>query len=225
MLQLQLCQSTRWSQNATTVVGSSNGLFGLTSTRLNTNRGLFITDDDTLYIADTVNDRIAIVRSGSPVITGTFGSGPGTAVNQFQRPFDVSVTETSIYVLDTYNYRVQKWTRAGSNPVTVVGITGIQGTASSNTTIGTSYNLFVDKYDNVFVSDTDNHRVMRFEPNISFGVRVAGTGVSGAGSDQLTKPEKIFVDGIGTLYIVDSGNARIQCFIRQLRSNISLIFS
>ena len=42
------------------------------------------------------------------------------------------------------------------------------------------------------------------------GIRVAGTGVSGSGANQLSSPSKVFVDADGNLYVVDSDNLRVQ---------------
>ena len=133
--------------------------------------------------------------------------------NQFQEPTDVFITNTSIFVLDALNYRVQVWPRNGANGTTVAGITGSAGNSSSTTTFGYSYGIHVDNAGYLYVSDQPNHRVLRFPPGSvsgTSGVVVAGTGTSGSAPSQLNAPSRIFVDGAKTIYIADSANHRIQ---------------
>ena len=144
------------------------------------------------------------------------GSGPGTASNQFREPTDLVVTNTSIYVLDALNYRVQMWPRYGSSGSTVAGITGSAGNSSSTATFGYSYGIYVDNGGYLHVSDQANHRVLRFPPSSTSGtsgIVVAGTGTPGSAPSQLNAPYRIFVDGARTIYIADSANHRIQRWV------------
>ena len=136
----------------------------------------------------------------------------GSGADQFNQPTDVFVTNTSIYVLDKNNYRVQKWPRNGVNGTTVAG-TGSAGIPTDNNAFGSSNGIFVDKYDYVYVSDTANNRVLRFPPDSTSGtngVVVAGTGISGTGPSQLNAPYGIFVDDGQNIYIADTSRHRIQ---------------
>ncbi|CAF4091072.1 unnamed protein product, partial [Adineta steineri] len=66
----------------------------------------------------------------------------------------------------------------GTNATIVVGITGTAGGALSNTTIGVSYQMFVDSSSNIYVLDYTNHKVLLFPPNSTSGttgVMIAGT--------------------------------------------------
>ena len=126
-------------------------------------------------------------------------------------PADIAVTATSVYVLDRGNYRVVKWLTNGSNPVTVAGVNGTTGTSLS--TFASFYFIFVDQYDNLYVSDTYNHRVLLFNASSLGGMNgklVAGTGSLGSSTTKLNTPNGLFVDGSGTLYIADFNNHRIQ---------------
>ena len=174
--------------------------------------GIQIVDNTTLYIADSVNDRVVAIRPGSTNATLILGSGSGAAGNQFNQPTDVFLTSSSIYVLDASNYRVQRWPRNGSNGTTVAG-TGTVGTSAANHKFGVSYGIYVDKYGYLYVSDTANHRVLSFpsgSTNGTSGAMVAGTGVAGSGPSQLNGPYKVFVDDDLTMYIADTNNHRIQ---------------
>jgi sugar lactone lactonase YvrE len=112
---------------------------------------------------------------------------------------DVFVTDTSLYVLDTYNYRLQKTSLNGSNPSTVLGFSGL----------ALSYYLYVDNNDNIYLSDVSNNSVLLFPSNSTNFTVVAGTGVAGSNNTQLNQPSGIFVNQNGTIYIGDWENNRI----------------
>ncbi|CAF3516974.1 unnamed protein product [Rotaria sp. Silwood2] len=67
-----------------------------------------------------------------------------------------------------------------------------------------------DKIGNIFVSDTGNHRVVRWASGGTTGVVVAGGTGQGSSNSQLNSPTSIIVDGNGNLFVLDSGNQRIQ---------------
>ena len=214
--QLVLSPTANWSTYAITVAGSSATTAGSTSSLLNTNLGIYITDNDTLYIADQLNHRIVVIQPNSTTAVNIIGSGAGASASQFNTPTDVFVTSDAIYVLDAVNYRVQKWWKNGSNPTTVVGVTGTAGTSATSTTIGLSYQMYVDSSGNIYVLEYTNQRVMLFPPNSTSGTAgtmVAGNGVAGTGPNALYNPRGMFVDSTGAMYIADTYNHRIQYWI------------
>jgi len=73
-----------------------------------------------------------------------------------------------MYILDSYNYRVLKWTSGDPLGYVVVGGTG-GGTAF--TQIGISYGIHVDSMFNIYISEQGNHRVTKW----FFGNTTAGT--------------------------------------------------
>ena len=209
--QLILSPNATWMSGAGTVAGSAAGLSGTGPSSFSSNKGIQIVDNNTLYIADTANNRVVVIRSGSTNATAIIGS-LGNASSQLNAPTDVFVTSTFVYILDTLNYRVQRWSRNGSNGTTVAGITGKPGNSSSTTTFGASYGIYIDKYGYLYVSDQSNHRVLRYAPDSSSGdssVMVAGTGTPGSAPWQLNSPSKVFVDDHRAMYIADTNNHRV----------------
>jgi sugar lactone lactonase YvrE len=87
----------------------------------------------------------------------------------------------------------------GSNPTTALDFGGF----------ATPYYLYVDNNDNIYLSDTENHKVLLFLSNSINGTMVAGTGVVGFNNDQLNRSYGVFVNRNGTLYIADHWNHRI----------------
>jgi sugar lactone lactonase YvrE len=127
--------------------------------------------------------------------------------------------------MDTLNFRVQKWSRNLSNPVTVAGILGVNGTSTNMTTLSRSFGVFVDNYANLFVGDYLNNRVMMFPWNSTSGTAgamVAGTGISGSRANQLNGPFGLFVTDDGILYIADYNNHRIQKWVLGARSGVTV---
>ena len=200
------------------------GIGGTVPSSLNSSKGIQIVDNNTLYIADTANNRVLVVQQGSTNVTAIIGS-LGNASNQLSSPTDIFVTSTFIYILDASNYRVQRWSRNGSNGTTVAGITGTSGNSSSMTTFGVSSGIYVDQYGCLYVSDQSNHRVLRFAPGSSSGdngVVVAGTGSNGSAPWQLNAPSKVFVDDDRAMYIADTNNHRIQKWIYGACSGVTV---
>jgi len=89
---------------------------------------------------------------------------------------------------------------------------------SGNGTIGSLLNqlrnpwgIYVDTNYAVYVVDRGNHRVVRWDPGSSTGTLVAGeTGTAGSWSYLLNLPTSITFDQFGNMYIMDSGNRRVQ---------------
>jgi hypothetical protein len=70
--------------------------------------------------------------------------------------------------------------------------------------------LYVTSYGDIFVLDQNNYRVVKWSPNATSGVLVAGGNGKGSGSDQFPSPTHLFVDEINNaLYVVDSSDNRV----------------
>ncbi|CAE6917873.1 prmB [Symbiodinium sp. CCMP2592] len=65
--------------------------------------------------------------------------------------------------------------------------------------------------DELFIADTDNHRVLRVS-NSSVEVVSGTTGIAGCRPEQLRSPQGVATDSSGFLYVADTGNHRIQKF-------------
>ncbi|CAF2109444.1 unnamed protein product, partial [Rotaria magnacalcarata] len=64
--------------------------------------------------------------------------------------------------------------------------------------------LFVDRQQNVYVSDSSNHRVMKWNKSAKEGIVIAGGQGAWSALTQLCSPQGLFVDTLGTLYVADS---------------------
>ena len=111
-------------------------------------RGIFITNNRDIYIADFENHRVMKWKAGSNegvIVAG--GNGNGSNTNQLSSPSDVSVdSDGNLYVLDRSNYRVMKW-EPDANEGSVVA--GGNGRGDGNEQIGNSNYFFVDVNQNI----------------------------------------------------------------------------
>ncbi|CAF3864193.1 unnamed protein product [Rotaria sp. Silwood1] len=69
--------------------------------------------------------------------------------------------------------------------------------------------VFVDREYSVYVSDKNNHRVMKWMKDAKEGIIVVGGRGEGNDLTQLSQPRGIFVDQMGTLYVADYENDRV----------------
>ena len=209
---INLASDASWDQTATTIAGLANGTKGSSSSQLYLPRGMTITNNDVLYIADTNNHRIVVVDLDSFSNNFIINSdrGFGSSITQFKSPHDVIIVNMSLYVLERDNYRVKKLSLNGSDPTRALHYDDKK----------TPVYFYVDEDANIYIADDDNNRVLRYHSNESSFIVVAGTGSKGSRNDQLNKPFGIFVNRIGTIYIADHDNHRIMKWMKHATSGI-----
>ncbi|CAF5129742.1 unnamed protein product, partial [Rotaria sp. Silwood1] len=86
--------NAKWSQNGITVAGG-NGR-GSETNQLGYPCGLYVDDDQTVYVADSGNHRIMEWKSGATngkVVAG--GNGEGNGAHQLHCPLDVIIDKES----------------------------------------------------------------------------------------------------------------------------------
>jgi DNA-binding beta-propeller fold protein YncE len=72
--------------------------------------------------------------------------------------------------------------------------------------------MIVDHLGNVYVADTNNHRIMRWSKGSKEGQIIVGGNGSGQQSNQLNYPTGLSFDRLGNLYVADLSNNRVQKF-------------
>ena len=138
-----------------------------------------------------------------PVFSLKWGSN-GTGNGQFNNPFGVAVDSSGdVYVADTSNYRIQKFSSAGA----YLTQWGTNGTANGQFML--PYGVAVDASGDVYVADTSNNRIQKFT---SAGTYLTQWGSFGTGDGQFEFPAAVAVDASGDVYVADSSNNRIQKF-------------
>jgi DNA-binding beta-propeller fold protein YncE len=173
-------------------------------------RGIAVSDDGFVYVADSHNHRIQKFTADGQFVTawGTYGNcgelvpAPGT----FCEPWDVTVdSDGSVYVADTWGHRVQKFTADGVF-LTEWGAFGQYSVGGAGYFYGPRA-VAVGPDEAVYVVDTGNKRVQVFSPD---GDYLDQWGGPGAAPGQLDEPVGLAFGPDGRAYLADSWNVRVQ---------------
>ena len=136
---------------------------------MNAPRSLAFAKDGTLYVADSHNHRILHLDITWKTIHawGTFADGVNTPASPgtFNEPWGIAVApDGSVYVTDTWNHRVQKFTSAGK----FITSWGVFGQGETPQSFYGPRGLAVDAKGRVYVTDTGNKRIVVFDANGNF---------------------------------------------------------
>ena len=150
----------------------------------------------------------------APVWVASFKGDP----KPFLYPNSVAVdAQGNLYVIDAEASLVQKLDPAGK------GITqwggheeafsfGFPAVDPSGRSLGGNFKascLAIDAAGNVYVSDSGNHRIQKFDGDGKF---LTGWGSAGEGDGQFSNAICVGVDGKGYVYVADTYNHRVQKF-------------
>ena len=156
------------------------------------------------------------------VAGGGVGDGGAAASASLASPLSVAVDGAgNLYVAEYFNHRVRKITVATGVITTVAGngSSGFAGDGGAATSAGLSYpsGVALDSAGNLYIADTNNHRIRKITAATGVITTVAGNGSSGfagdggvATSTSLSYPSRVAVDGAGNLYVADTYNHRIR---------------
>lgn len=209
-------------------------VFGRDAENLATNTPLFVPSgvavdsSGSLYISDSGHERIYKIEAGTATITivaragGARGDGALVVNAKFNNPRGLAVDGMgNLYIADTYRNRIRKVTASTGIMTTVAG-TGTQsdggdGGAATDAQLNYPNGVAVDRSGNLYIADTENHRIRKVTASTGVITTVAGTGVAGDSGDggaavhaRLNHPNGIAVDEAGNLYIADTHNQRIR---------------
>jgi predicted membrane-bound mannosyltransferase len=183
---------------------------------LNAPRAIAAGLNDDLYVADSRNHRILHIGTDGALLQewGTFAdNASGTApIGTFNEPWGLAVgPDGSVYVSDTWNHRVQKFTEDGE-PVMMWGQYGqpLPEAPETKSSFWGPRGIAVDSQGHVFVADTGNKRIAVFDED---GNYITEFGSAGLDPGQFDEPVGVAAAGDGTVYVTDTWNQRIQSFI------------
>lgn len=171
-----------------------------------------------IYVVDSANFRIQKFDMTGEFIMqwGSFGNSDGQFY--FARGIAVDQMDGSVYVVDMGNHRIQKFdtsTNVLPQLLTKWGGGIGPGHASSPQAqeagqMRSPWGIAIDSHGDVYVADTGNQRVQKFDRE---GNYITQWGGFGNGEGQFNFPYGIAVDARGSVFVVDSGNTRVQQFM------------
>ncbi|CAF1417014.1 unnamed protein product [Adineta steineri] len=112
-----------------------------------------------------------------------------------------------LYVSNYKKNEVKRWEMGEYNEGIVVA--GGNGCGSQLNQLSCPTFIFVDEDQTVYVSDYNNHRVMKWRKDAKEGIVVAGGNGKGENLNQVSNPKGVIVDNLGQIYVADSQNHRV----------------
>ena len=198
-----------WIQNGITVARSNAGHNGMD--RPSYLIGLYVDDDETVYVSDKNNHRIVEWKCGATsgrVAAG--GNEEGDGDSQLYWPTNVIVDKErdSLIICDFGNRRVVRRPRQNGNTgETIISDIDCRG-------------LTMDENGSLYVVDLANGGVRRYKMGESGRTVVAGGNRYGSRFDQLSHPNCVFVDRDHSVYVSDEGNDRVMKWEKDAKEGI-----
>jgi sugar lactone lactonase YvrE len=219
----------------TTIAGTGTPGFSgdsgpATSAQLALPTALAADRQNNLYLADTGNHRIRIlVAATGQIVTlagnGTQGfsgdNGPATQAS-IDSPTGLAVdAANNLYLADTHNHRVRR-IAATTGIITTLAGTGSLGFSgesdpAKSAALALPHGLTLDAANNLYLADTENHRIRRIDATTGLITTVAGTGTQGFSGDNgvataasLDTPRGTALSPASLLTLADTGNQRIR---------------
>lgn len=178
--------------------------YGYVGAILSSPRAICIGASGTIYFTDDDLLRKIVNYNVITITTSGLSGASGIAVD----------SNETLYIADTGNNRILKATSSGT--LSLLAGSGVAGTADGTGAAAQFYQpqgIAVDSAGNVYVADTENHRIRKITPA---GVVTTIAGSTAGYSDgygtltQFNTPVAIAVDSLGSLYIADSANNRVR---------------
>lgn len=181
-----------------------------------------------IYFCDMGNHRVRKIAAGTTIITTILGTGTASSTGDGGQATSATTNYPDAVALDSQGniYVAEKGrvrridatskvvtTYAGSNGGGSGGDGGLATAASLNNPKGIAF----DQYDNLYISDTGNHRIRKVDAVTKIITTIAGTGTASFSGDNgqatsatLNTPRSIVLDRSGNLVFVDFSNFRIR---------------
>jgi len=212
----------------TTIAGGTRGFADGNSdaAQFDTPDGGAVGADRTLYVADFSNHRIRKIAPDGTVSTlagsgeSGYQDGPAAMV-KISSPSGIAINATNILVfadsamMDPHPGYIRLVTMDGTVKTLAGGSSaGNMDAKGTNAFFRTPISVAIDKDGNVYVADTNNYRIRKITPDgtVTTFAGVAGSTLSSGYTDGLAaqakfnSPGAVAVDGVGNVYVADTGN-------------------
>jgi len=175
--------------------------------------GISIDIDGYVYVSDMGYHRIQKFSNNGDFID--IWTSIGLENGFFNEPDDIAIdSENNVYIADAKNHRIQKFNKDGH----FLQKWGKQGSGAGQFDLfltgkinedDTSMGLAIDINDIIYVTDSGNHRIQKFDTD---GNYIGGWGKKGSGDGDFSIHVDIILDSNNYVYVSDIGNNCIQKF-------------
>ncbi len=179
--------------------------------------GIDIAPDGTIYVAEEFGHEISAFNPDGSFIEGLGQEGTAFSSDavQFNRPNSLSIApDGTIYIADTWNYRVQILNDE-FQPLDFFGQPGTFGfdaPVSPTDALWGPRDVTVSDDGLIFVSDTGNKRVRVYREEDGVILHQYDIASGGSAPGQLDEPSGLVVSDDGRLFVADTWNRRISVF-------------
>jgi sugar lactone lactonase YvrE len=229
---------------------TNNG--GVSAQSLNKPGAVAVGANGRLYVADTRNNRVLswpsaasftthaaadmVFGQGNDFTTNTANKG-GVSASSLNHPSGLAVDgNANLYVADTQNNRVLEYDNPAVNDAIADHVLGQSNFITNGTSTPTDSNLnlpnglAVDGSNNLFVADTNNNRVLKFESPLTNSIAdqvfgqpnfTTSTPPVTPSASSLNQPQGVALDLAGNLYVADTANYRALAYLAPLTNTIA----
>ncbi|CAF3636239.1 unnamed protein product [Adineta steineri] len=202
----------KWKLDFSIVAGGNGN--GNNVQQISQPQGIYIDDEkQTIYVAGSIYRTGRIVgwkfgEKNGEIVAG--GDEPGSNLDQLDKPSDVTVDRKKdlLIICDQGNQRVVQWSRQKQKDPKII-ISGIKCNG-----------VTVDNNGDIYVSEGENHTVIRLKQGEAEGTIVAGGNGRGDNPNQLNNPTYIFVDKQYSIYVSDYKSGRVTKWIKNAKEGI-----
>lgn len=199
-LQLQLPAAALWGSD-----GAGEGQFRAP-------HAVTVSPQGQVYVTDSGNRRVQVFdQNGNFLKSWTYDGWQAVPADSIFELWGIAVSEDGrIYVADTWNHRVQIFDEDGNLLGQFGNFGNTDGDVSSNPgSFWGPREIAIDSRGDVYISDTGNKRIQKFDADGNFLAAFGGGGVL---PGQFEEPVGLAFDSEDNLYVVDTWNQRIQKF-------------
>ena len=222
----------------TGILGSSGDDGAATLATLKNPDGVYVDGLGNVYLSDRGNHKVRKVATSTGTITTFAGTGSTTfagtgstgslgdgglatlaALNNPQALYPDSLG--NIYIGDIDNHKIRK-VAVSTNIITTIAGTGSQGSTGDGglatlATLNRPHGVCVDSLENIYIADSDNHKIRKVAVSTNIITTIAGTGSPGSTGDgglatlaTLRYPYELAVDSSSNVFIADNGNNKVR---------------
>ncbi|MBC5835531.1 T9SS type A sorting domain-containing protein [Flavobacterium sp. F372] len=171
-----------------------------------------------LFFITVFNTFFGFSQTVSTVAGTTSGYLDGSVnIAQFKDPLGICTDNNgNIFVADRSNNRIRKIDASGTNMVTTIAGSGVEGYADgigTSAIFGAPTGICIDALGNLYVTDFWNFKIRKITPTgvvTTLAGSTQGFANGNGTAAQFDYLEQICIDALGNLYVADAGNSKIR---------------